>query len=524
VRGAPAVLGLALGALALGPALEPGFVLRYDMVFVPDPPLAPPGGGFPRAVPSDQVVALLARVLPADVVQKLLLLAVFALAASGAAALVPDRRVSPRLAAAACYAWSAYLGQRLLLGQWALLLGYAGLPWVVLAAVRGGPLRLAAAMVPAAVGGFQAMLVTLLTVLPVTALSFRRRGAAEAARRTAVAAGVWGVLSLPWAVPALGADAVTDPAGVDAFAARADGPLGTLGSLLTLGGVWNAEAAVPGQDGWWSAGTRAVLAVVAVAGYAAARRGVPYRAGLAAAAGAGVVIAMAGVAVPGVLKALIAAWTGFGPLRDGQAYVAPLALLQAVGLGCAVAALSGDAGTGRPVDRIGRAAVGAVGAVVPLLVLPGLALGAFGRLEAVAYPAEWRRVQTLVNGDPARGALLVLPWSAHRAFPWNGGRVVLDPATKMFDRRVVWNDALRVAGPDGVIEVEGEDRAARVIGALVSGRAPREVVADAAVRARLAEHGVEFVLLEGVGENTFPSGQGGVDVVFRGRELVLLRL
>ncbi|MBX6382480.1 MAG: hypothetical protein IRZ07_05825, partial [Microbispora sp.] len=35
----PALLGLAFGVLALGPALGPGFVLRYDMVFVPDPPL-----------------------------------------------------------------------------------------------------------------------------------------------------------------------------------------------------------------------------------------------------------------------------------------------------------------------------------------------------------------------------------------------------------------------------------------------------------------------------------------------------
>ncbi|MEV4188711.1 hypothetical protein AB0J28_45490, partial [Streptosporangium canum] len=121
-RSAPALLGLLLALLALGPALGPGFVLRYDMVFVPDPPLTLPGEGFPRAVPSDLVVALLSRIAPDQMVQKAVLIGIFVLAASGAAALVPSRRLGPRLAAAAFYAWNAYLAQRLLLGQWALLL------------------------------------------------------------------------------------------------------------------------------------------------------------------------------------------------------------------------------------------------------------------------------------------------------------------------------------------------------------------------------------------------------------------
>ncbi|NUR86216.1 MAG: hypothetical protein HOY71_19215, partial [Nonomuraea sp.] len=112
---APAALGLALAVLALGPALGPGFVLRYDLVFVPDPPLLPDTGGFPRAVPSDFVVALLARVLPAELVQKGFLVGIFVLAATGAAALVPAERRAARLVAAACFAWNLYLAQRLLL-------------------------------------------------------------------------------------------------------------------------------------------------------------------------------------------------------------------------------------------------------------------------------------------------------------------------------------------------------------------------------------------------------------------------
>ncbi|MFI6797985.1 hypothetical protein [Streptosporangium canum] len=554
-RSAPALLGLLLALLALGPALGPGFVLRYDMVFVPDPPLTLPGEGFPRAVPSDLVVALLSRIAPDQMVQKAVLIGIFVLAASGAAALVPSRRLGPRLAAAAFYAWNAYLAQRLLLGQWALLLGVAGLPWAVRAVVLGGRLRLAVALLPAAVGGFQAMLVSALAVLATAATApvpaarpsgtpdtggspgravplHAPRGRAVPvralpawavrARRVVEAALVLGVLSLPWLVPALLSRAVTDPAGVEAFAARADGPLGTVGSLLSLGGIWNANAVVPGQESWWSAIVRLALAAVAVWGFARLRapqavpyragageapsRGAgpgkvpPYRAGVAVAAGGGLAVALAGAFAPGALGGLIAWWPGFGPLRDGQLYLAPFVLLQAVGLASVVA-------------RWHSRAVVAVAAAVPVLVLPTFALGAFGRLSAVDYPDEWRRVQAIVNADPAPGALLSLPWGAHRAFAWNGRRVVLDPATKMFRRRVLWNDALLVGLPGGGrLRVASED--------------PAVAAAEAALRAgpggraaALAGLGVRYVLAQ-AGDNTF---QDAV-TVFQGREIRLLRL
>ncbi|MEV4242351.1 hypothetical protein AB0J63_02965 [Streptosporangium canum] len=534
-RSAPALLGLLLALLALGPALGPGFVLRYDMVFVPDPPLTLPGEGFPRAVPSDLVVALLSRIAPDQMVQKAVLIGIFVLAASGAAALVPSRRPGPRLAAAAFYAWNAYLAQRLLLGQWALLLGVAGLPWAVRAVVLGGRLRLALALLPAAVGGFQAMLVSALAVLATAATApvpaARPSGTPDTggspgraaplraprgravpvrmvpawavrARRVVEAALVLGVLSLPWLVPALLSRAVTDPAGVEAFAARADGPLGTVGSLLSLGGIWNANAVVPGQESWWSAIVRLALAAVAVWGFARLRapRTVPYRAGVAVAAGGGLAVALAGAFAPGALGGLIAWWPGFGPLRDGQLYLAPFVLLQAVGLASVVA-------------RWHSRAVVAVAAAVPVLVLPTFALGAFGRLSAVDYPDEWHRVQAIVNADPAPGALLSLPWGAHRAFAWNGRRVVLDPATKMFRRRVLWNDALLVGLPGGGrLRVASED--------------PAVAAAEAALRAgpdgraaALAGLGVRYVLAQ-AGDNTF---QDAV-TVFQGREIRLLRL
>jgi hypothetical protein len=257
----PALTGLVLGLLALGPALASGFILSYDMVFVPDPPVGYAdlgyNGGPPRAVPSDLVIALAAKVIPAGLVQKLILLAIFVLACAGAAALLaaawqrdPPRAAPPLpglLAAGICYAWNPFVAERLIMGQWAMLLGYAGLPWVLRElATRGSirPLRLAAAMLPAAVGGFAAMSVTVIAAVPVALCAGPTWP--ERARRLAVTAGVIAVASLPWAIPSLLNPVQASPAGVAAFAARADTPFGSLGSLLMLGGIWNAQVVPAG--------------------------------------------------------------------------------------------------------------------------------------------------------------------------------------------------------------------------------------------------------------------------------------
>ncbi|MBA2892777.1 hypothetical protein HNR30_004131 [Nonomuraea soli] len=292
-------------------------------------------------------------------------------------------------------------------------------------------------------------------------------------------------------MPALAAQAVTDPVGVDAFAARADGPFGVLGSLLAGGGIWNAEAGVPGQDDWWQATARLLLAVAGLAGFVRLGRSKERPAwwtGLAVASAAGLVIAALG---PLVLEQLIALWPGFGPLRDGQVYVAPMVLAVAVGL------------SSLPVPR-------PLVIVAPLLVLPTFALGAFGRLDAVRYPGDWRAVQRIVNEDSAPGALLTLPWSAYRAHAWNEHRVILDPATKLFDRRVVWNDGLRIGMADGrVLVLDVEDPLARKVGEQLG----RNVLDESTIR---------YVLLP-ASENTFLTDDPAWRPVFQGRELLLLR-
>ncbi|HEU5156458.1 MAG TPA: hypothetical protein VFU43_05635 [Streptosporangiaceae bacterium] len=585
-RAWPGLVGLALGVIVLGPALAPGFVLTYDMVFVPDPP-APPAmfgltGGFPRPVPSDAVVAALAVPLPAQIVQKLVLLAIFVLAAWGAARLVPAAHPLPRLAAAVGYAWNPYVAERLVLGHWALLLGYAGLPWAVRAAAtvgdRGGVARLTRSLVPAAVGGFAALNVSALVVGAVVALRPRRGPGPQApeapqapqapqaapSRWRRPAALAWtalvvGVLSIPWLVPAVlqrlaaGRDAAgaTDPAGVDLFAARADTPFGSLGSLLSLGGIWNREVVPPGLGAWPGAAARLALSLGALAFFLLRVRRArgpdataePWLGGLAAAAGIGLLIACFGITGPGraALRWLVEALPVFGALRDAQVWIAPLALVEAVGLAAMVSAVlawrpraeraaasraaASRAPASRPAAAGERLVLAGLIAAAPMVLLPTFGWGAGGRLASVQYPGDWAAARRIIERDPVPGAVLSLPWAAHRRPAWNDGRTTLDPLPRAVSRRVVWNDGLRVGGRD----LAPEDPAAGAAAALLRGSGP--------LTEPLRRAGYRFVVVAdgggpepggggppGADENRFQARLTGARRVFAGRDLTVYQL
>jgi hypothetical protein len=289
---------------------------------------------------------------------------------------------------------------------------------------------------------------------------------------------VLGALSLPWIVPALAAPVHADPGGAAAFAARADTPFGTAGSLLMLGGIWNAEA-VPAGYGGNASVVWLTVALLAVAGYLAAARPRRICPGLGVAAGLGAILAVLGLSPTlGALQSAIAAWPGFALLRDGQQFIAPLALAESIGLGAGIAALIGrarDAADGRATRRAadGTAAapavmIGALALIAPVVLLPGLAWGAVGRLHAVPYPADWMRARQLIEADRHPGSALLLPWAQYRRYPWNHGEAVFDPWPRLLRRPLIWNDALRV----GTATVAAEGPQARVLGPVIESSRP----------------------------------------------------
>ena len=322
-----------------------------------------------------------------------------------------------------------------------------------------------------------------------------------------------------------------DPAGVTAFAARADTPFGSLGSLLMLGGGWNAQTVPAGDGGGWSVLWLAFVIAAAVSFLAFGLRSHRWP-GLGVAAVTGLALASIGVTGPGrdLLRALTSLWPGVAILRDGQQFIAPLALAEALGAGLLAAwvatpgplagrpaaggtrpgapplpgqrllpgqclspasarspaSASSPAAAGPPA-LAGQAGLGIAVAILlaPVLLLPGLAWGAAGRLRPVWYPPGWLAAARLIDASPARGSVLLLPWAAYRNPAWNGGRTLLDPWPRLLARPVIWNDG----GQVGAISLQPDDPAARLLDpALSRGTGPLTSVLRAA--------GVRFVVVD----------------------------
>jgi hypothetical protein len=511
-----------LVAVVVAPLVRPGFALRGDMVFVPQQFLLPDAFGLgtavPRAVPADAVLALLTTLVDGAVVQRLALAGALLLAGVGAARLVPGPRVAAA-AAATLAVWNPYVAERLLLGHWTLLLAYGALPWLAAAALDLRAGRAAAGrrtigwLAPAALvpgGGLLALLV----LLPVVAWP----GGVRPLRRLLVASAAWTAVNAPWWLPAVlhPGGGLSDPRAVEVFAARADTALGLLGSLVGLGGVWNADA-VPASRGTPAAAVVTVLLLgLAAVGYPTVRRAWGGGAdGLLVGSIVGVALAGWGAWAPSSLATVIELVPGAGLLRDGQRLVAPLAVLLAVAVPLGVLRVV------TPWSALAARRAAWVGLMLlPLVVLPDLAVGLWGRLVPVGYPAEWTAVREVLRdaadeGD--RSDVVSLPWQPFRRYPWNDDRTLLDPAPRFFDRTVVVSGDLPVTLEGEQLVVVGEDVRAQAVGrALGSGRAAVET---------LPALGIGWVLVQRDTPGAVPDGLlAGAALVHDGERLDLYRV
>ncbi len=516
------VVAVVLAALILGPLLRPGFVLVYDMVFVPRQPFSLQLLGIspllPRSVPIDLAVAVASRALTGQVVQKLLLAGIFGGAFWGAARLVPVRGIAPRIAAGVLYTWNPLTYERLLLGQWVLLAGYAVLPWVASAALsfrRGVPGSTGRLMLALAVASLTGPYGGLLAAGEAAALALAPPWAGRApARRAAVLVGAALVVNVPWLVPAIFPHDVTNPAqlGMTVFRARADSPLGTAGSLVSLGGLWRTDVAPPGRTTLAWVPAFLLIAGVVAGGWRVLGRRWPR----------GAVVGLLGLAVLGFAVAVapgvaglrpIALWLdrvlpGGGLLRDSQKFVIPLALAESVGFGVGLDLLLEGAGRSRPIGR----ALALLVPLLPLALAPTLAWGASGKLSTAGYPPSWARAEQVMRADSAPGAVLILPWHADLPFRWNHDQTVHQPAVEYFSRPVVASSALEV----GSATLPDEDPWAALARPVALSGEP--------MATGLPGLGVRYVLLFKEAEwRTFTSQVAGLTAVLETPDLILFR-
>lgn len=493
----------AIALVVLGPLLlGAGYWLVGDMVFVPRQPWKDAwlglDGSLPRAVPMDALVSVATQVVPGAVVQRVLLVGGFLAGGIGAARLVGEQRWYARAAATTLFCWNPWVLERMLMGQWAILLGYLLLPWVALAALRlrrdpldWGPAALTLVLSAVCSPSSGVMAVAVLAVL---GLGRDRRCWWRASLVALVA-------NLTWLVPALTADSVrvsTD--GVFAgFAARAESGAGVVASVLSLGGSWKTSI-VPGErTSVLLVLLSCLLSAVAVAGLG--RAGPGRTRWLVLGAGA-VMVALVPATAPGsgLLEAAGEVVPALALLRDSHRFLAPLGLVLALGAAYAVTLLAARV-------RPGRGALWSAVALVvaaPVLLLPSLAWGGAGELQRSSYPQAWEDVAALVGDDDVT---VVLPWAgSYRGYDWNHRRAVLDPAPRLLPGTVLVDD--RVVLDDLV--VPAEDPRVRAVDAALDGTREGidEGIDEVGSADALRALGVRWVLVEeGMGPVEVPSGR-----------------
>lgn len=478
----PYAVAALVSFIVLGPALGRGVVLAYDLAWSPDPRFTPfslgSDGSVPRAVPSDAVAIALGDVLGAGPAQGLVLFATLVLAGVGAARLAallaPDLALGPRLVAVIAAIWNPFVLERLVIGHWTVLLAYAAVPHLLVSCAKvRRDLRPAwspaVGVAACGVGGANALVIAALAVLVVLAVPRARWQA------LAYAAGATVGVSLVWALPALVSGVVSAQAGVAAFAARADTPLGVLASVATGGGLWNPATHPVERSSVLVAAGALLLAVASVTVGARAARDEALLA-LAAPAVLGLVLAWLSALDPfGLWSAVVLQLPGGGILRDAHKLIAPWVVLTAAGMAVLARDVMRVRGAG-PVLVV-------VLAALPCTLLPSLTWGVGGRVSAVEVPTDLRSVTAELSAA-GEGTVGLLPWSQYRRYDWNERRVSLTLIPRMVDHPVLFDDSL----PLQDLSVPGENPAARRVTERI-GQGVDPVQA-------LAAEGVRWVVIE----------------------------
>ena len=453
-----ALVSLGLALFLLWGMLAPGYILSYDMIWTPELSF-----GWSVDTPNNTFLLRvflygLSVLLPAWLVQKLLLIVLFFLLF-----FVPYRflpfisGVAPRAFAAGVYALNPFVYSRLLAGQWFHLLGYALLPLLLATLLPlsarpnwRGALRLVLVLTGIGLCSVHFLyLAVMVSVFWLSAGSIRSwyRGETREARNSirVLIMAILGfiVVNAYWIMPAFARiaplEARFDETHFAAFAAAANGTVPVMVNVAALGGFWGEDLvwgyyfAWPQREtGFWIAATCIGLAIVGGIGQLLRKRETRFSAALLLILGGAAYVAALGVAetpfrsLNMLLYEHIPFWNG---LRDSHKIVGLLALSYAVFAGAGVDAL---------LSWVRRRNVGLesflaiVILVVPVMYGSHLWGGARGQLAPVWYPDAWFEAKVMIDALPSNANVLVLPWHMYFSLDFAANRITANPTSVFF--------------------------------------------------------------------------------------------
>lgn len=453
----PTLFYLAASLLIFLPLLNVGYILVLDMVFAPTIPM-------PRELtntyPFYMLLHALHFVIPAFIIQKMLLISIFAIAGLGTFRLF--RVFRPTTVNTTIWQWAAYFAgifymynpftyTRLMAGQYLVLVGYALLPFFVRALWnfvqqpdRKGTLILAGFTTGIAVTSVHTLGIALIVAfIAVIVQALSRAGRRQ--HKSLVAHSLLGVsivivLNSFWLIPVIrGSSELTDTvanfssADFEAFATTS-GDFGTIVNVLSLQGFWGDDKnlyLLP-QDisGLWLLPLAVVWALVLLGCIWSWRNQRKLGFVLAATGIAGLILACgtSGTVFSGLNGWLATHVPFFAAYREPQKFAMLIVLAYAYFAGAGLAWLASYVKQTRQ-----RQTILILALLLPLACAPLLPWGATNQLRAKTYPLDWHSVNTQINAERQPEAkALFLPWHLYMPLRFSNG-VVANPAEAFFD-------------------------------------------------------------------------------------------
>lgn len=508
--GRPKTMYVLLALTIMLPMLLPGYIFALDMSFTPE--LRMPNE-VRSSYPFYALLHALNWIIPSQLIQKTMLFSILFLSGFGCYRLirtlhqmsgaVTDYRIVGALAGGALYMVNPFTYSRFMAGQFAVLLGYALIPFFVTTLItlvrrprlrHGAQLALWATLI-CIVSIHSAGLIAVLGLGGLVAGLWTHRAKPEYAmhlfRSFAVALGLVFIANSYWIAPLVNGEgslsrSVQSFTANDqtAFATTGHGLVNKLANVLQLQGFWaDSEAlyALP-QDVfplwalvvllWW------VLIGIGIRAMWRQRQ----RSIALFFIGAGITAIIA--ATTNLLPALSSRIEILSGYREPHKFIALLALSFAVFAGYAVAAMLGRYSQNNQTGRLSFTWAAAL--LIPVLLTPTM-FWAFGnQLTPKQYPADWEMVNGQLNQDKGHGRVVFLPWHQYMRFDFTG-RLTVNPANAYFDRETLVSNELEYRGASPT----SPDPEKKAIGNMLQAANGRTDLA-----AKLSKYHIKYILLD----------------------------
>lgn len=455
---------LCISLFVTAPLWSPGYLLVGDAVFGPRIPFVyTPTSSMTML---EALLSVINLVVPSEVIEKLLFTAALVLAGLGVHRLVRVQNQAVRFAAGNLAIFNPFVYDRLMYGQWTVLLAYALLPWLWSSigardaqGSTSSPVWPTAAWCTAIIGvslpmGYIAcalLVMALSTQLALAAAADRRACGLRGARMLVAIL----VLNCSWLLPTvwLRSPDLARALGFSieefyAFATQADPRWGVWLTVWGGHGFWAESTGrfilLREQEAYWPLLPIALLAlgVLGLAGrwaFAADRPAILTVLGCWVLSGA----LAAGMATPptSALTGFLARHVfAYGGLRDTQKW-GSLTLMGEI----FAAAWGLDASLRRFRGPLLRRLVETGAVVAPLLFAPTMLWGCAGQLRASRYPPSWYAATRLLSRDGLAHPTLFLPYHQYLRLPFTSG-VVANPAVPFFGPSITSGDNMQMPG------------------------------------------------------------------------------